>query len=362
MNRLAWFLAYTVTLFVFGSPVVAQNMDRCTDLFGRAPEFQLCDATTETCSFNARTNGGTCAEMCASLGSYCAAAQSNDGPDRCVDSGNPDTCTTPRGTEICTCARPVVEPPLPPSCADLFGRAPEFELCDGSDTTCSFNVRTNNERTCREVCEAVEGATCAGAIDNVGSSCIERPPGESAEPDSCDSQQDTSICVCNRPQVEPTHTTVFVTSKTFTGNLGGLAGADEKCQDLADAADLTGRFTAWLSTEAEDAKDRIPVEGPYQRVDGVLIAEDLDGLIDGSINASIDVDENEIVVSVNRIVWTGTNVMGMLTNSGDDCDGWRIGMGVNFGGNGQANQTSGRWTVLGSIACGGEGRLYCFGR
>lgn len=31
---------------------------------------------------------------------------------------------------------------------------------------------------------------------------------------------------------------VFVTSDTYTGDLGGLAGADAKCQATADAADL----------------------------------------------------------------------------------------------------------------------------
>jgi hypothetical protein len=44
--------------------------------------------------------------------------------------------------------------------------------------------------------------------------------------------------------------TVFVTRQGFTGNLGGLAGADEACQAAADAAGI-GRsrtYGAWLSS------------------------------------------------------------------------------------------------------------------
>ena len=50
---------------------------------------------------------------------------------------------------------------------------------------------------------------------------------------------------------------VFVTSQTFTGNLGGIAGADQKCQDLADAAGLPGIYKAWLA-------DSDPASAPAQ--------------------------------------------------------------------------------------------------
>ena len=41
---------------------------------------------------------------------------------------------------------------------------------------------------------------------------------------------------------------VFVTSANYTGDLGGLVGADSKCQALADSAGLDGNYKAWLST------------------------------------------------------------------------------------------------------------------
>jgi hypothetical protein len=46
------------------------------------------------------------------------------------------------------------------------------------------------------------------------------------------------------------------------GNLGGLSGADTKCQTAATAAGLTGKFKALLSDSTEAARDRIRIVGP----------------------------------------------------------------------------------------------------
>lgn len=60
---------------------------------------------------------------------------------------------------------------------------------------------------------------------------------------------------------DPNEKTVFVTSATFSGNLGGLTGADDKCQAAADGpASIVppGTYIAWLSTSVKDAIDRLP--------------------------------------------------------------------------------------------------------
>ena len=51
--------------------------------------------------------------------------------------------------------------------------------------------------------------------------------------------------------------TVFVTSASSNGNIGGLAGADEKCQMEADGPDSivpSGTYLAWLS-DGTDSPD-----------------------------------------------------------------------------------------------------------
>ena len=82
--------------------------------------------------------------------------------------------------------------------------------------------------------------------------------------------------------------TFFVTS-AGPGNgadLGGLEGADQHCQQLAEAVGAGGRtWRAYLSTQAAggepaiNARDRIG-QGPWQNAEGVVIASSLEELHD----------------------------------------------------------------------------------
>ena len=84
-------------------------------------------------------------------------------------------------------------------------------------------------------------------------------------------------------QAQSADTTFFVTSTGIGngGNLGGLAGADNYCQTLAQAAGAGAKtWRAYLSTQAADgkpavnARDRIG-KGPWQNSKGVVIAKDV---------------------------------------------------------------------------------------
>src|SRR5258708_22009176 len=78
-------------------------------------------------------------------------------------------------------------------------------------------------------------------------------------------------------------TSFFVTSTGIGNgaNLGGLAGADNYCQTLAQAAGAGAKtWRAYLSTQAADAKpavnarDRIG-KGPWQNAKGAVVAKDV---------------------------------------------------------------------------------------
>jgi len=77
--------------------------------------------------------------------------------------------------------------------------------------------------------------------------------------------------------------TFFVTSAGSGngGDLGGLAGADKRCQDLAQAAGAGGHtWHAYLSTTGPgsvNARDRIG-KGPWRNAKGVVIAQSVDDL------------------------------------------------------------------------------------
>ncbi len=84
--------------------------------------------------------------------------------------------------------------------------------------------------------------------------------------------------------------TFFVTSTSIGngGNLGGLAGADNQCQTLAQAAGAGAKtWRAYLSTQAADgkpainARDRIG-NGPWTNAKGIVIAKDVAELQDAS--------------------------------------------------------------------------------
>jgi cysteine-rich repeat protein len=66
---------------------------------------------------------------------------------------------------------------------------------------------------------------------------------------------------------------VFVTSKQFAGDLGGLAAADMNCEMAAKMAALPGIYRAWLSDDVTPAISRLkPIDRPYVRTDGVQVA------------------------------------------------------------------------------------------
>ncbi|HUI98267.1 MAG TPA: lectin [Xanthobacteraceae bacterium] len=87
-------------------------------------------------------------------------------------------------------------------------------------------------------------------------------------------------------QAQQAGMTFFVTSVGLGNgaNLGGLAGADKHCQDLAAAAGAGGHtWHAYLSTSAAagepaiNARDRIG-SGPWTNAKGVVVAKSVDDL------------------------------------------------------------------------------------
>lgn len=77
----------------------------CTEQFGSASEFILCEETETACSFNVLANGSTCEQICGGFGSDCVGAVDNKGLSCMAIPGSSDTCQTPRQTEICICER-----------------------------------------------------------------------------------------------------------------------------------------------------------------------------------------------------------------------------------------------------------------
>ena len=91
-----------------------------------------------------------------------------------------------------------------------------------------------------------------------------------------------AVLAAQPAQAQSADTSFFLTSTGIGngGNLGGLAGADNYCQTLAQAAGAGAKtWRAYLSTQAADgspavnARDRIG-KGPWQNSKGAAIAKD----------------------------------------------------------------------------------------
>lgn len=159
---------------------------------------------------------------------------------------------------------------------------------------------------------------------------------------------------------------VFVTSTTHNGNLGGVSGADDICQNLADASPLTqgGRYLAWISDSLGNSPDTRfnKVTVPYELVDGTLIANDYSDLIICSnpncLVAIIDLDENNSTPVENE-VWTGTITSGMPIGA-VNCNNWVSNANDIDGLVGVRTSISSNWTNEEGDTCNSERLLYCF--
>jgi hypothetical protein len=117
-------------------------------------------------------------------------------------------------------------------------------------------------------------------------------------------------------------------------DLGGLKGADAHCASLAEAAGVTGKtWHAYLSTSAEDARDRIG-KGPWFNAKGEKIADDV---------ASLHSDANGITKQ------TALNEKGEVVNGrGDTPNRHDMLTGSKPDGTRIADQTCGDWTMSGA--------------
>jgi len=197
--------------------------------------------------------------------------------------------------------------------------------------------------------------------------CIDSSTGELVS--GCTSNNVTEICELygvgawlSYPEVCVPRT-VFITSQIFTGALGGVSGADSKCQQAASTASLSGTFKAWVSNATEGSPStNFTRHGMFLDTKDRVIAYGWGQLTGSDLERAITADEfgnNE----PDTVVWTNTlrngspiNTHGALGNCGlfffDEAhlEGW-VGL---------ASQTSKAWTSVGILNCQLELGLLCF--
>lgn len=160
---------------------------------------------------------------------------------------------------------------------------------------------------------------------------------------------------------------VFVTSQFWSGALGGVEGADQKCQGAADAAGLPGDYKAWISTADESPSKRfIQSTVPYRQINGVEVAHDWNELVGGTLQNGIIVSElngpagkgSHTCMPVEIApVWTGTRETGTMVPGDYFCSQWNGTVGSGMAG--RAGATNSQWTQDCITTCQDQAALYC---
>ncbi len=128
----------------------------------------------------------------------------------------------------------------------------------------------------------------------------------------------------------------FITSTAFTGNLGGVEGANAKCNKVAGNATvpLAGTFIAVLATQNPNdniynALDLLKNSRGWIRTDGAFVADAYTDFAAGNLRNAIVLDENGKLAEATTI-WTGLNRQGVsstpnCTNFDDATDQSSVG-------------------------------------
>lgn len=234
-----------------------------------------------------------------------------------------------------------------------------------AQTTQPIGARRRNTLTTMVSVDQNDSYYCPN-LHNPNVTCNEcKNGGLSNQPDGVDNfSQCSQFYLCNGVGACSLHAKrVFVTSTSSTGNLGGLIGADQICQNLADSTSLNGTWKAWLSDSVTSVSNRFTHSSiyPYILVDETTkIADNWSNLTSATLAANINMTEAK-TVDLKAKVWTNSNSDGTIvsTDPGLVCDDWSN-VKKTTAIYGKNNFTTSQWTNFDSVLCNKPMSLYCF--
>ena len=195
-------------------------------------------------------------------------------------------------------------------------------------------------------------------------------------------------------QIDSTMSFFVTSSRSTTGNLGGLRGADSLCQTLATAVGAGSKtWRAYLSVDRDadngnrptDARSRIG-NGPWFNAKAAMVANNLTELHARKGDSTVFVDERGQPINGQ---WSGSptpNEHDIMTGSAADgtllagltCGDWtsdstatqgQVGHSDGLGPNGDTSGALSSWNsahtnqnCANTAPRGGAGRIYCFAR
>lgn len=156
--------------------------------------------------------------------------------------------------------------------------------------------------------------------------------------------------------------TIFATSTTPDGNLGGISGADTICATRAvlgsKTSTLSGTWKAIVSTATVNAKDHLSLTATLsiKNTNGEMVLGLASDLWGATLLNPVKYNENGTAAGAN--VWTGTDYTGVYNN--ENCSGWTSSNAGELGGRGGTTNTNATWIDAHSGAtCNLPKGLYC---
>jgi hypothetical protein len=157
---------------------------------------------------------------------------------------------------------------------------------------------------------------------------------------------------------------VFITETSVASTFQGAPAADAICNQEAAAAGLAGTYRAWLGED--DLSSMVlrvaQSESGYVRTDGTSIADNYADLVDGTLDAPINVTALGATVSEVQ-AWSNQHVGAPVPFLGAaSCAGWTTTASTSYGWTGLADETDSAWTEGQILPCSPYrlARFYCF--
>jgi hypothetical protein len=213
-----------------------------------------------------------------------------------------------------------------------------WEVAEGSSTDSSGDMAEGSSST------GVEDPWCGNKVVEAGEECDD---GNENPYDQC------KDCVRARY--------VFVTSQVWPGDLGGVPGADTKCQAAAANGVLEGTYRAWVgSVGSAPASWMDDFVGAFVTPCGYTVAKGWDTIKSGSLSHEINCDEYGAISSPGGRVWTNVTTGGFVSHPFTDCNGWNS-FDIDFLGRvGLVGAWDEAWTSDQNVICDFAAHLYCF--
>ena len=191
------------------------------------------------------------------------------------------------------------------TCGDGDVQASNDEACDDGP----LNNALPGYGECSTMCQ--RGGFCGDGV-------VQPEGGEECEPSG--GLENNCVAMCRlSPRV------IFLTSKSFTGDLAGVAGADKTCNELAAASpELTGTYRAWLLVDGQALTDRFPefnepVAWNFTNLGADLLAKSFQDLV--ALGPESPVAYTELGLPRSDVeVWTNITAAGAA--AGGDCAQW----------------------------------------